>query len=94
MFNEANRVTADTFPSQNQLQRIFHEEDVTNLLNLIKNRLIQAKRTNQPARVNQPELIAYTENIREEVRNILRNKGYVIVDVEAANGETGWRIPF
>lgn len=95
-FNENTQTTRDSFPSLNELQQIFYKEDFNNLLNIIKNRIIMAKRANTNfSRINIPELLNIPQAVISDVKNFLRNMGYIITDVEDNTGiPSGFKIAF
>ena len=45
-FNENVLITRESFPSLTELQAILYQDDFNAVLNITKNRIIQAKRTN------------------------------------------------
>ena len=95
-FNENTIVTSDTFPSLVQLQQVFYTEDFNNLLNIIKNRIIAAKRTNFiVARILNNDITNFPLQVVTDVKVLLRNRGYNITEIEDANGiSTGFKITF
>lgn len=95
-FNENIQTTRDSFPSLNELQEIFYKEDFNNLLNTIKNRIIMAKRVNTNfARINMPELMNISQAVITDVKQFLRNMGYIVTDVEDNAGiASGFKVAF
>jgi hypothetical protein len=93
---ESNRVNRDTFPSLLELHQVLYDINFDNLLNLIKNLIVNANRMNQNfVRVNTNDLNQYNQNIIDEMRNYLVNKGYTVIIIEDPTGvNMGWKINF
>jgi len=96
-FHENVLITSETFPSLTELQNILYQDDFNAVLNLVKNRIIQAKRTNMNfARLTLIDFNMISPQIVSDVKVFLRKgRGYTIVDIEDnANVVTGWKISF
>jgi hypothetical protein len=93
---ESNRVNRDNFPSLLELRQVLHDINFDNLLNMIKNLIINANRMNQNfVRVNTNDLNQYSQNIIDDMRNYLVTKGYTVINIEDPVGvNMGWRINF
>lgn len=96
LFNEQRNITADTFPSFTALQDILFREDMNQFLNMIKNRIIQAKRGNIPfVRILQAEQGIYSQHVINETKSFLAVRGYVITELEDVAGVSiGWKINY
>jgi hypothetical protein len=93
-FTENKLVTMETFPSINDLRNIFFRDDMNRGLNIVKNKILQAKNQNQTnARILVPDIPnAETAN---HVKTFLRDQGYTIVELETVEGAyQGWKIIF
>jgi hypothetical protein len=91
---QTNRVT---FPHLNELQQIFYEDDFNTILNIIKNRIIMARRTNnKDARILHNELMNISQPIINDVKLYLKNeRGYIITEIEDINNNyVGFKVSF
>jgi hypothetical protein len=96
-FNENILITRESFPSLTELQAILYKEDFNTVLNTVKQRIIQAKRTNMNfARMTLLDFNMIPLQIVNDVKDFLRkDRGYTIVDIEDnANIVTGCKISF
>ena len=95
-FNENTLLTRESFPSKNDLTNIFYREDFNRLLNTVKNNIVQAKRMNiHNARISIPDMINISQQIVNDVKQFLRDKGFTITEVEDMGGaSSGWKITF
>jgi hypothetical protein len=95
-FNENTMVTSETFPSLVLLKQVFYTDDINNLLNIIKNRIVIAKRNNITfARILNPDITNFSHQIVLDVKALLRTRGYMITEIEDANLiPTGFKITF
>jgi hypothetical protein len=94
-FNEATVTTKDNFPSFEDLKSIFYKEDFDQVLNTVKNRMIQAKRANQQfARMTQVEFANIPAKVVTDVKQFLRTeKDFIITEIEnEAGAASGWKI--
>jgi hypothetical protein len=94
-FNEGVPVNRATFPSFEDLKEVFYKEDFDHVLNTVKNRMIQAKRTNQQfARMTLPDFANIKPNVVSDVKEFLRTeKRFTITEIENDLGvATGWKI--
>lgn len=96
-FHENIQITRETFPSLTELQAILYQDDFNTVLNTVKQRIIQAKRTNMNfARLTLIDFNMIPYQVVSDVKDFLRkSRGYTIVDIEDnANVVTGWKINF
>lgn len=96
-FHENVLLTRDTFPTLTELQAILYQDDFNTVLNTVKHRMIQAKRTNiNFARLTQQDFNMIPTQVVSDVKDFLRkSRGYTIVEIEDnANINTGWKISF
>lgn len=94
-FNEGVSVNRATFPSFEDLKELFYKEDFDQILNTVKNRMIQAKRTNQQfARMTLQDFANIKPNVVTNVKEFLRTeKDFTITEIENEAGVvTGWKI--
>ena len=96
VFNETVQINQNGFPSYDELKQIFYREDFNTVLNIVKNRMIQAKRMNTNfAKLTVPDLNMIPMQVVDDVKVFLKNNGYTIVDIEDNAGVvTGWKISF
>jgi hypothetical protein len=93
-FSENQTITMDTFPSVQELRDILLRDDMNRALNIVKNRIITARQTYQPFARMLPADMPNAE-ILNHVKNFLREKGYIIIELETAEGvSNGWKIVF
>ena len=95
-FNECQNITRETFPSLRELQNIFYKDDFNTFLNMIKNRMIQAKRLNQNfARINVGDMTNIPQQVVTDVKVFLRKNDYTLTEVEDNAGiMAGFKISF
>jgi hypothetical protein len=89
-------VTKESFPSLEELHTIFYKEDFSSFLQLVKNRIIQAKRANLTfARFHLPDVNPFPQLVVTDVKQFLRSKHFALTEVEDAAGTPcGFKIGF
>lgn len=96
IFNEVVQNSKDDFPSLKELVEIFYKEDFNSVLNIVKHRIIQAKRMNTNfARMTVQDFSMIPNQVVSDVKDFLKKYGYTIVDIEDnMNNVIGWKISF
>lgn len=96
-FNEATNITTETFPNIDDLQEIFYKDDFNRVLNIVKNRIIQAKTNNlNYAKLYNVDFINIPEKVMIDVKIFLcQERGYSVSEIENNEGNaTGWKLSF
>jgi hypothetical protein len=93
---ETVRVDRNNFPFLPDLRTTLYNMQFDNLLNFIKDKIVNASRMNQTfVRILNNELNQYNESMVNDVKAFLITRGYTIIVIEDQAGVSiGWKINF
>jgi len=88
------QVTRQTFPSASKSRLIFYEMNFNRLLDIIKNKMVNANNINTTfIKLLTNEIATFAANITTDVIKFLGEQEYTIVEIEDVNGiRVGWKI--
>ena len=94
-FTDPNSIISKvTFPNKCSLNNILYENQFNRLLQLIKVYINSASVENiNYIRILNSQTTQYTSNIISNVKSFLKNKDYIIIDIEDINSNSiGWKL--
>ncbi len=93
-FNDITKITANNFPSGSALTNLLDEQNFNRILVTIRGKIIEANTRNEKyIRIMNPELVAYSQKLVDNVKKFLLQKEYIITNIENDNlVSIGWKL--